>query len=157
MTGKTTGAGVMAAALLVAVLGASQAVAAVADLKDAFGAATAPTLAQVYNYDGVDYCWNDEGWNGPGWYDCGYADEYGYGWGGPFGWHGWRGGHERHRWDNGRGPGPQGQGRGQPGQRHWTPVQTPRGKGVNNGPDWVPNAPNPGFPGGAGPTTGGKH
>ena len=35
------------------------------------------------------YCWYGDGWNGAGWYQCGYAKRRGYGWGGPYGWHGW--------------------------------------------------------------------
>ena len=36
-----------------------------------------------------DYCWYEDGWNGAGWYQCGYAGRKNYGWGGPYGWHGW--------------------------------------------------------------------
>ena len=35
------------------------------------------------------YCWYSHGWNGPGYYQCGSAWRRGYGWGGPYGWHGW--------------------------------------------------------------------
>jgi len=42
---------------------------------------------------GRNYCWYDDGWRGPGWYWCGYAFRTGLGWGGGYGWHGWRGGH----------------------------------------------------------------
>jgi hypothetical protein len=42
---------------------------------------------------GRNYCWYDDGWNGPGWYWCGQYLTRGIGWGGGFGWHGWRGGH----------------------------------------------------------------
>jgi hypothetical protein len=40
-------------------------------------------------WGGQSYCWYDDGWNGAGWYQCGYAKRRGYGWGGPYGWHGW--------------------------------------------------------------------
>ena len=36
-----------------------------------------------------NYCWYEDGWNGAGWYQCGYAGRKNYGWGGPYGWHGW--------------------------------------------------------------------
>jgi len=42
---------------------------------------------------GRQYCWYDDGWQGPGWYWCGYVFRRGLGWGGGYGWHGWRGGH----------------------------------------------------------------
>lgn len=42
---------------------------------------------------GQNYCWYDDGWNGPGWYWCGQYLSPGLGWGGGYGWHGWRGGH----------------------------------------------------------------
>src|SRR5204862_6479226 len=43
-------------------------------------------------YGGRDYCWCPDGWHGPGFYWCGYAYRTGFGWGGPIGWRGWRGG-----------------------------------------------------------------
>jgi hypothetical protein len=43
-------------------------------------------------WGGQNYCWYPDGWHGPGWYWCGYAWRHGFGWGGPLGWHGWRGG-----------------------------------------------------------------
>jgi hypothetical protein len=43
-------------------------------------------------YLGRNYCWYPDGWHGPGFYWCGYAWRSGFGWGGPIGWHGWRGG-----------------------------------------------------------------
>src|SRR5262249_45172723 len=56
-----------------------------------------PNLIQaqfaVYFYSGHRYCWYDDGWHGPGWYWCGYPGRSGYGWGGAWGWRGWRGGH----------------------------------------------------------------
>src|SRR4051812_49745987 len=45
-----------------------------------------------YFYDGRNYCWYPDGWHGPGFYWCGYAWRSGFGWGGPIGWRGWRGG-----------------------------------------------------------------
>jgi hypothetical protein len=43
-----------------------------------------------YVWGGRRYCWSNRGWHGPGWYRCGMELSYGYGWGGPLGWHGWR-------------------------------------------------------------------
>jgi hypothetical protein len=43
-------------------------------------------------YLGRNYCWYPDGWHGPGFYWCGYAYRSGFGWGGPMGWRGWRGG-----------------------------------------------------------------
>ena len=43
-------------------------------------------------YGGRNYCWYDDGWQGPGFYWCGFNFRRGLGWGGPMGWHGWRGG-----------------------------------------------------------------
>jgi hypothetical protein len=57
--------------------------------------------AQVYVYGGRRFCWYYDGWSGPGWYWCGYAWRRGYGWGGPFGWRGWR----WHAWRPGYRPG----------------------------------------------------
>jgi hypothetical protein len=52
-----------------------------------------PTLDTVqFFWGGRNYCWYPGGWHGPGWYWCGFAWRRGYGWGGPVGWHGWRGG-----------------------------------------------------------------
>ena len=45
-----------------------------------------------YFYGGRNYCWYPDGWHGPGFYWCGYAFREGFGWGGPVGWRGWRGG-----------------------------------------------------------------
>ena len=41
-------------------------------------------------YNGRQYCWYEDGWRGPGWYWCGYAHWEGAGWGGAYGWNGWR-------------------------------------------------------------------
>lgn len=43
-------------------------------------------------WDDEWYCFYWDGWRGPGWYLCDYEWRYGYGWGGPSGWHGWRNG-----------------------------------------------------------------
>src|ERR1700674_2599248 len=53
-----------------------------------------PVVENVqYVYDGYRYCWFPRGWRGPGWYVCDYGPWVeGYWWGGPPGWHGWRGG-----------------------------------------------------------------
>jgi hypothetical protein len=50
-----------------------------------------------YFYGDQEYCWYPDGWHGPGFYWCGYNMRPGYGWGGPMGWRGWRGGEGR-RW-----------------------------------------------------------
>src|SRR5277367_513867 len=52
---------------------------------------------QYFSFDDQDYCWYDDGWNGPGWYWCGYESDQGAGWGGPYGWNGWGGGHRIRR------------------------------------------------------------
>lgn len=52
----------------------------------------------AFIFGGRNYCWYDNGWNGAGWYWCGYAYNYGAGWGGPYGWRGWH-------WHGGRAPG----------------------------------------------------
>jgi hypothetical protein len=69
---------------------------------EAWNRATPIKNAQYYSFDGVDYCWYDDGWQGPGWYWCGYDWDTGYGWGGPYGWNGWGGGYFwwRHRHDH---------------------------------------------------------
>jgi len=69
----------------------------------AFVAPPADQLVPLENaefiYNGRQYCWNEDGWRGPGWYWCGHADHEGVGWGGAYGWNGWRtmsGGGYRH-------------------------------------------------------------
>jgi uncharacterized membrane protein YgcG len=82
-----------------------------AAVAQAWNRATQIEKAQYYSFDGVDYCWYDDGWQGPGWYWCGYDWETGYGWGGPYGWNGWAGGfywrhrHHDHDGDHDRGHG----------------------------------------------------
>jgi hypothetical protein len=49
-----------------------------------------PNPLNLFFFGGRDWCWYDGGWQGPGWYWCGYGDRYGYGYGGPEGFHGWR-------------------------------------------------------------------
>jgi hypothetical protein len=46
-------------------------------------------IEAVHMWNDQSYCWYDEGWNGAGWYLCGYEKRRNYGWGGPYGWHGW--------------------------------------------------------------------
>jgi hypothetical protein len=46
--------------------------------------------ARVYVYEGARYCFYFDGWHGPGWYRCGYRLRTGLGWGGGYGWQGWR-------------------------------------------------------------------
>jgi hypothetical protein len=55
-----------------------------------FGADYAAVGVARRVWRGADYCWYDNGWRGPGWYQCGYEFRVGFGWGGPWGWHGWR-------------------------------------------------------------------
>jgi hypothetical protein len=67
-----------------------------------------PTLRQdvqmvFYPYAGRRYCWYDSAWNGPGWYWCGYPWRRGIGWGGAYGWRGWRGGHPAAYYGHARG------------------------------------------------------
>lgn len=76
--------------------------------------ATGLLLKTQWAWGGRSYCWYDNGWQGPGFYWCGYNFRRGYGWGGPAGWHGWRGGgweargygydryRYRHDWDRDR-------------------------------------------------------
>ena len=54
-----------------------------------------PAAIHFYVWEGRRYCWYDDGWNGPGWYWCGYPWRRGFGWGGPWEWNGWVGGHPR--------------------------------------------------------------
>ena len=77
-------------------------IAASVALATAVGGAAAPVAASaqvitigpggvgIYAYGGHRYCWYDNGWHGPGWYWCSYAWRRGFGWGGVYGWHGWR-------------------------------------------------------------------
>lgn len=52
---------------------------------------TAGDIQQVqFYFGGRNYCWYDAGWHGPGFYWCGYAFRRGLGWGGAYGWRGWR-------------------------------------------------------------------
>jgi hypothetical protein len=58
-------------------------------------------IEAAHMWGGQSYCWYDDGWKGAGWYQCGYAKRRGFGWGGPYGWHGWgmmMGGHHMGRW-----------------------------------------------------------
>jgi hypothetical protein len=41
-------------------------------------------------WGGRRFCFYPTGWHGPGWYWCGYAWRRGLGWGGVYGWRGWR-------------------------------------------------------------------
>lgn len=50
----------------------------------------APLQTVQFVWGGRNYCWYDSGWRGPGWYWCGYGVRRGLGWGGVYGWHGWR-------------------------------------------------------------------
>src|SRR5215472_17270501 len=91
---------ILAATAAAAVLGALGAGPANAQVRVgiAVGAPVAPGVAVgFYTWGDHRYCWYDDGWSGPGWYWCGAPWRAGYGWGGPWGWHGWRGGHP-HGW-----------------------------------------------------------
>src|SRR4051812_21483345 len=56
---------------------------------------------QVFIVSGRQYCFYFEGWNGRGWYRCGYAFGSGVGWGGAYGWRGWRHGQAERRFGHG--------------------------------------------------------
>lgn len=59
---------------------------------------TSPVLEAQSNVDDDDdYCWYASGWRGPGWYLCDDEWDNGVGWGGPYGWNGWGGGHPGRR------------------------------------------------------------
>jgi apolipoprotein N-acyltransferase len=49
-----------------------------------------PLETAQFIYNGRQYCWYEDGWRGPGWYWCGQAYHEGVGWGGAYGWNGWR-------------------------------------------------------------------
>lgn len=49
-----------------------------------------PLEKAQFIYNGRNYCWYEDGWRGPGWYWCGQAHREGVGWGGAYGWNGWR-------------------------------------------------------------------
>jgi hypothetical protein len=88
-------------------------------------------------FGGRNYCWYPGGWHGPGYYWCGYAYRRGFGWGGPEGWHGWRGDRGLHRgWDH-RGNGWRGGRRGWNDQRGYRDQRDHRGdnRGDNRGGD----------------------
>src|SRR5215204_3738282 len=81
---------------LIAGIGSSSQAAVVVSPKallDAAGALDPLENVQIVYWDGRRYCWYDDGWQGPGWYWCGYRWRTGLGWGGGYGWQGWRGGH----------------------------------------------------------------
>src|SRR5947199_10635383 len=82
---------VAAIAASVFVLGKADAMPLNSGLGDAADRVSAVEKTQ-FVYLGRNYCWYPDGWHGPGFYWCGYAYRTGYGWGGPIGWHGWRGG-----------------------------------------------------------------
>jgi hypothetical protein len=82
---------------LISVIPANPARAAVGDYAGSLSTSlqrSSPVEAiQYYSVDNSNYCWYDAGWQGPGWYSCGYEWDDGLGWGGPYGWNGWGGGH----------------------------------------------------------------
>lgn len=82
---------IAAVAASVFVLGKANAMPLNSGLGDAADRLSAIEKTQFF-YLGRNYCWYPDGWHGPGFYWCGYAYRTGYGWGGPIGWHGWRGG-----------------------------------------------------------------
>ncbi|TMJ06442.1 MAG: hypothetical protein E6G97_00030 [Alphaproteobacteria bacterium] len=82
---------IAAIAASVFVLGKAEAMPLSGGLGDAADRMSAVEKTQ-FVYLGRNYCWYPDGWHGPGFYWCGYAYRTGYGWGGPIGWRGWRGG-----------------------------------------------------------------
>src|SRR5436305_10116335 len=82
---------IAAIAASVFVLGKAEAMPLNSGLGDAADRVSAIEKTQFF-YGGRDYCWYPDGWHGPGFYWCGYAYRSGFGWGGPMGWRGWRGG-----------------------------------------------------------------
>src|SRR4051794_34119935 len=82
---------IAAIAASVFVLGKADAMPLNSGLGDAADRVSAVEKTQFF-YLGRNYCWYPDGWHGPGFYWCGYAYRTGYGWGGPIGWRGWRGG-----------------------------------------------------------------
>jgi len=82
---------IAAVAASVFVLGKADAMPLNSGLGDAADRVSAVEKTQFF-YLGREYCWYPDGWHGPGFYWCGYNYRAGYGWGGPIGWHGWRGG-----------------------------------------------------------------
>jgi len=82
---------IAAIAASVFVLGKADAMPLNSGLGDAADRVSAVEKTQ-FVYLGRNYCWYPDGWHGPGFYWCGYAWRSGFGWGGPIGWHGWRGG-----------------------------------------------------------------
>jgi hypothetical protein len=51
-----------------------------------------PVEKAQFFFGGRNFCFYPDGWHGPGFYWCGYGNRNGLGYGGPVGWHGWRGG-----------------------------------------------------------------
>jgi hypothetical protein len=80
----------VALAASAALSGAQAAPASYLNLKGVEAGDSAPAIEKAqYYWGGQNYCWYPAGWRGPGWYWCGYAQTYGYGWGGGYGWRGW--------------------------------------------------------------------
>jgi hypothetical protein len=100
------------AALALSLLGGAAQAMPDANAVNDLSKAQSPVTATQFVWGGQNYCWYAGGWRGPGWYWCGYAWRSGFGWGGPYGWHGWGYGHPGWRW------GHPGWG-GHPGWRHW--------------------------------------
>ena len=84
-------------------------------------------------YGGRNYCWYDDGWQGPGFYWCGYNLRRGFGWGGPMGWHGWRGGGGPRMHGGGGMRFQGGRGVGGPGRGAGARVGAPGGRGGRGG------------------------
>lgn len=61
-----------------------------ASVLDAAQANSLVEKAAVFVVEGRRYCFYFDGWHGAGWYRCGFAFRRGLGWGGVYGWHGWR-------------------------------------------------------------------
>jgi hypothetical protein len=72
------------------VVGGSAYAMPIGSVKPASDAVSPIEKSAVYIVEGNRYCFYFDGWHGPGWYRCGFAFRRGLGWGGSYGWHGWR-------------------------------------------------------------------
>jgi len=69
-------------------------------MKPASDAVSPIEKSALYIVEGNRYCFYFDGWHGPGWYRCGFEFRRGLGWGGVYGWHGWRYGPAARRFGN---------------------------------------------------------
>jgi hypothetical protein len=72
-----------------------------AAIRDAAEATDLVDNVAIYVVEGRRYCFYFSGWHGPGWYRCGYAFRRGLGWGGTYGWQGWKYGPAARRFGGG--------------------------------------------------------